>query len=260
MKTYVINLDRSTDRLAAFKRQAAGINLQFERVSAVDARELPEEQISRFEQIVPKSFRMSPGEFACLLSHQDVWQKVIDSGDAWAFVCEDDIHFKKSIRPFLENDEWLPVRAEVVNAFTCGKPTFYSKRHPFFFQGRSMFELKGWHPGTTGYFISAAGCQKLLHFRGKVCVPSDNYMFDPTLTMARQLTIYQLFPALCVANPAFDSLLDHGRAERKITNSFSFAYKLKREIKRPFVRLGKRMGQAIRNYEYGVIPYESDNG
>ena len=260
MKTYVINLDRSKDRLKAFRAQARWFNLNYERIPAVDARDLSEQDIARLEAIVPKSFRMSPGEFACLLSHQRTWQKIIESGDPWAFVCEDDIYFEKSIIPFLENDEWLPVRAEIVNAFTCGKPTFFSKRNPFSFQGRSMFELKGWHPGAAGYFISAAGCQKLLRFRGKVCVPSDNYMFDPTLTMARQLTIYQIFPALCLVNRDLDSLLDDGRAQIKITNPFPFAYKLRREIKRPFANIGRRLGGVIRNYEYGVIPYESDNG
>ena len=256
MKTYVINLDRSKDRLKAFRTLANLISLDFERSPATDAQDLSDYLVSEYQAIMPKRFRMSRGEIACLISHQTVWQKIIDSGDPWAFVCEDDVYFDKNIRPLLESDNWLPVPAEIVNAYTCGKRTFYSTKNAFSCRGYHMFELKGWHPGAVAYFISAAACQKLLRFRGVYSAPADNYIFDPTLPAAKALTIYQLYPALCLVNRSLDSLLDPSRAKNKAAHPFSLVYKWRRKALRPFRKIASRVSGFAHGYEYGKIPFD----
>jgi len=50
MKCYLINLDRSQDRLAWFVRATAGFDLDIVRIAAVDGRTLAQAEIARWSR------------------------------------------------------------------------------------------------------------------------------------------------------------------------------------------------------------------
>lgn len=86
---YVINLDRSPDRLKSITCELERENIKFERVSAVDGKKLTDEHIKRFctpfaEMFCPKNI------IACALSHKKVWKKIVKSGLEYGMVFEDD--------------------------------------------------------------------------------------------------------------------------------------------------------------------------
>ncbi len=86
MKVYLINLDRSPDRLNFFQSQADRLGLPFERISAVDGRRLTAEEL---RDAVSASYEFQPvnaGEIGLFQSHKRAWEKLIDSGEPHAAV------------------------------------------------------------------------------------------------------------------------------------------------------------------------------
>lgn len=92
---YVMNLDRSTDRLAQISAALRAAGLAFERIPAVDASELEpsiyervyDAQANRRNYLAP----LSPQEVACFLSHRRAWQTFLTTSDApFAAFLEDD--------------------------------------------------------------------------------------------------------------------------------------------------------------------------
>ena len=92
---YVINLDRSTDRLARISAALHAVGLAFERVPAIDASELDaaiservyDTQTNRRNYLAP----LSPQEVACFLSHRLAWQTFLSArNDPFAIFLEDD--------------------------------------------------------------------------------------------------------------------------------------------------------------------------
>ena len=112
MKTLVINLPQSTDRLRSLNEQLnAHPYLDVEVIEAVDGRRLsPEETDRAFDS---RRFRRHyhrnprPGEIGCTLSHQKAYRRIKETG-VNTLILEDDIHILRDMRNELkEVDEWL---------------------------------------------------------------------------------------------------------------------------------------------------------
>lgn len=94
LKTFVINLDDCVDRLAHVKTQLESINIEFERVAAIDFRgtspnEHPKYSSTRALDIMGRE--LSGGEVGCYASHLKAAQRFLDSGFEFGLVLEDDI-------------------------------------------------------------------------------------------------------------------------------------------------------------------------
>src|SRR5436853_557536 len=116
MKAYVINLDRSADRLAHMHDALGAIGLAFERIPAADGATLGADLVEDFRRnrIVAKPDGWLPGEVGCFLSHLDAWQRIAAGEDSWAAVFEDDIHLSPDLRPLLDSPDWIPPDADIV--------------------------------------------------------------------------------------------------------------------------------------------------
>lgn len=89
----VINLDRSTDRLAHITQEFARVGMAFERFRGVDRTGLPDSVKAYFCDASGRvASPLSPGEIGCYASHLAVWQRISagDYGPA-VLVCEDDM-------------------------------------------------------------------------------------------------------------------------------------------------------------------------
>jgi len=85
----VINLDRSTDRLATF--QANNPDLPIERVSATDGRQLDREACIR-SGLITGANEYAPGAIGIAASHAALWQACADGTEAF-HIAEDDAIF-----------------------------------------------------------------------------------------------------------------------------------------------------------------------
>lgn len=96
LDTYLINLDRSPDRLAAMQAQLDQMGLPFARVRGVDGAAdwdslSADIDIPRFERNVGR--RILKGEIGCYASHMAVWDRIIEADAPVALILEDDVVF-----------------------------------------------------------------------------------------------------------------------------------------------------------------------
>lgn len=87
---YLINLDRSPDRLACMSERLTAAGIAFERVAAVDGMALTE---TEFRQQTHENRYYKPlrrGEVGCQLSHLEAMRCLVSSGRGYALVLEDD--------------------------------------------------------------------------------------------------------------------------------------------------------------------------
>src|SRR6266567_5690573 len=151
MKTVLINLDRSPDRLKAFAEQARTAGISFERLPAVDGRDITN---------LPSG--LTGGQKGLFLSHRRAWADLVASREEWMAVFEDDVHLSAEASLFLCDDEWLPRDAHVIKIETFLKKTRLGPpRYPAP-GGRAIRKLINHHLGTAGYIISREGARRLI--------------------------------------------------------------------------------------------------
>lgn len=85
LTAYVINLDKSKDRLNLITKQCARENIKMQRFPAVDGRTL---DITSIDIIENK--KMDKGAIGCSLSHINLWKSVRNNRDKMFIVFEDD--------------------------------------------------------------------------------------------------------------------------------------------------------------------------
>lgn len=103
LSIYLINLDRSSDRLAHAEKEFAQKQLSFERFSAIDGKTLSEEHIATIHANQKWFMPLLPNEIACYMSHMDVLRHFVSHSDnEYALICEDDIILDDDIKEGLE--------------------------------------------------------------------------------------------------------------------------------------------------------------
>lgn len=88
MKTFIINLDSSTDRRAAIAAQCQTAGLHYEFVRAVNGKQLSDEELAQHTHALNYAFK--PGEIGCALSHISIYKKIIREKIPQALILEDD--------------------------------------------------------------------------------------------------------------------------------------------------------------------------
>lgn len=124
MKTLIINLPESTDRLSALTdRLKDHPYMETDVVEAVDGRRMsPEERdaafdIPRFTALYRREPR--PGEIGCTLSHQKAYRRVASEGEN-TLIIEDDIYPVRDFSSELEEiDSWLSVPRPRIAVVGC---------------------------------------------------------------------------------------------------------------------------------------------
>ncbi len=95
MKAYLINLARSTERLASADAQLRAAGIAYERIEAVDGRALGWGKlchaVSRYRFALVTGHSPSLGEVGCTLSHNLALRRLVESGESMALIFEDDV-------------------------------------------------------------------------------------------------------------------------------------------------------------------------
>ena len=92
LKVFVINLKRRPDRLAEITAVLAPLGISFERIEAVDGKDFKHRhQHQIWLSWLFNGFKfMLRGATACMMSHRNVWQRIVDEKIPVALVLEDD--------------------------------------------------------------------------------------------------------------------------------------------------------------------------
>lgn len=105
MHIVYINLDRHHERRIRMDALLQG--LPFQRLAAVDGTRLPE-----------TSSPLSPFEIACLESHRQAAQLLVDSDAAHVCILEDDVHLGNEFAEFICDESWIPSGVDIIKLET----------------------------------------------------------------------------------------------------------------------------------------------
>jgi glycosyl transferase family 25 len=205
MQLYLINLERSPDRLEWILGRLEQLAICPIRVPAVDGKQLSKEELAKWECFRHPMFGMGPGEFACFLSHRKVWELIARGSDAWGFVAEDDIHISENLPKFLHGETWLPTDAEIVKAETVNQRVWLAHARTAEVFSHRLSVLKSYHGGSAAYFISRDKAKWLLQETESFCSIPDQVLFNFAMKTASVSKIYQIDPALAVQDWAHQS-------------------------------------------------------
>jgi glycosyl transferase family 25 len=204
----VINLASSTDRLAFQRRQLEKLSLPFERVEAVSVADMGEEECRRLSVAWERPLRCS--EVACFLSHQRVWQLVLDRNKP-ALVLEDDAVLSCCVPALLED---LSDRKEIdlVTLEVRGRKKLVGKTGPALACDSTLLPLYQDRTGAAGYLLWPEGARKLLA-EGERRGPA---LADALISTCYSLRAFQVEPAAIIQQ---DECSRHGLTCGQVTES-----------------------------------------
>lgn len=172
---FVISLVRDTERREAMTKELAGIDFQF--FDAVDGREL---DLSKYRNRmrsdwwrVMRGREMSPGMIGCFLSHYALWERLVETGTAYAVILEDDTrlddNFTVIVEKIMENaaaTEWDVVVLSMKRQYPIDRSL--ASLHGNWQLVRHRRRIGG---VTRGYLIRREAAEALLHYCWRIRAP-----------------------------------------------------------------------------------------
>lgn len=104
--TFVINLDKDTERMQFMHEQLTRLNIDYRRESAVLGKTYnpAPEEYNEAEAVKKGGHALLPGEIGCALSHAHVIQKVVAEKIPYTLVLEDDVELPVNFSKILERE------------------------------------------------------------------------------------------------------------------------------------------------------------
>ena len=173
LKTFVINLEKDTERMASIDRQLRQLGLVYERISAAYGKDLSvgerREVFSAFRWWCAMGRPVAPAEIGCALSHYNIYRRMTeDESLQYCCILEDDIALSQAFNSTLkEVERWIdPMKPQVV----------ILNDHQNAYGGLSV----GIHrsPGgtcTDGYVLTRVAARNLLDANLPIIVPCDTW-------------------------------------------------------------------------------------
>lgn len=199
IKSYLINLDKDTERLVFMMNNFDRLGIPVERFPAVDGRVFPAEQFEHFVAERPRNGTKTwmRGQMGCFLSHYGVWQKIAASNARFAAVFEDDVYLSPVLSQLLANDEWLPDDVDLVRLDTSTNRLLLGKTAAINAGARNFYRVQSTSWCTGGYLINRRTAQQLLALAPSEHHPSDVILYNfEQSAIARRMVILQSSPAL----------------------------------------------------------------
>lgn len=204
MESYLINLDRSPDRLNRMTDRLNSVGLRFQRVPAVDGRLLSQAEISEVNKPVVGAASMTPEEVGCFMSHRKCWERIAWGLDAYGGVFEDDMLIAKQAALFLGDDtSWIPRDADIIKIEAVPVRVWLSRSVSLLPGAFQLALLRSFSFGSGGYILSKPTAERLLALTRVFSDAVDHVKFNPACGIAGSLKSYQMLPALCVQTQCF---------------------------------------------------------
>ena len=177
MDIFVVNLDKSTQRLAEISKRLEQLDLPFTRVSAVYGASLTDDELNRhYNSALNKRVYRRPlaaAEIGCYLSHRNIWQTIVDDNLSMALILEDDAELGAQLPAALSAIENLGRPWDVIKLYEPQIKKPLARSIPLN-QDFSLCQYKKIPSTSTGYVVSLAGASKLLGAREMFGRPVDD--------------------------------------------------------------------------------------
>ena len=226
LATYLINLDRSRDRLEYSKLEFERYGMDFTRIQAIDGLDL---DIADYPQATRNAWAyhtpLSVNEVACYMSHLKALRSFLDSDATHGMILEDDFAFVEDpmpcLRSLMELDDW-----DIVKLYNWKKRRLKKYFTSFMTDQRKPYSLY-FNASTaicnTGQIFSRSGAEKFVakknHFYRPVDVELKHYW-------EQDLRIKSLCPPIITENKETQPLstIGHEKSEESLP---AFAWRMK---------------------------------
>jgi len=225
-KYYVINLDRSEERLRDISLQFSKQSLELERVVAVDGLSLNLESIADDIACRNEMGRsIQPGEVGCFLSHRRALEAFTLSKASYAVILEDDAVLEDgfserigALSSFLSDNSHLRVWAINLGPSDYKYTTLLTQIGKTELLRAHRFPML-----ATGILWTRVGALEILNDDGKVKYPYDNYL---RMKLTRGQFGLSTFPSL-ISSSNMDSEIDvrnnsEGRSHQNRSHLYFF--------------------------------------
>ncbi|MDB4322230.1 glycosyltransferase family 25 protein [bacterium] len=177
MNIFVVNLDKSTQRLAEMSQRLEQLSLPFTRVSAVYGASLTDDELNLHysSALNERVYRrpLSAAEIGCYLSHRNTWQTIVDGNLSMALILEDDAELGAQLPAALAVIENLERSWDIIKLYEPQIKKPLARSIPLN-QDFSLCQYKKIPSTSTGYMVSLAGASKLLGAREMFGRPVDD--------------------------------------------------------------------------------------
>lgn len=230
LHVFLINLDRSADRLARCAPILDGLGLSWERVPGIEGKRLSAARLGALNpHPAPHGewFRpLTPGEIGCFLSHLRCWQLIEERGLDCALVLEDDFNAHdvcslQTLQTLADSatgaHPWDVLKLTRLRRHTTLVGAVGSVGSAATVGGQGPTTPLALHSGGTGpedgtaYLVSRRGAAKLTPQREHLLRPVD---FELKHHWERDLTVYSASPDMFwqVGADIAQSVIGDGRA------------------------------------------------
>lgn len=234
MKAYLINLDRSHERLVLMEEQFQKVALPFVRVAAVDGKSITDGEFAGIKRNSGWKQPLTKSEIGCFLSHRKCLELIVQSGDKFGAVFEDDAKFSVNAQQFFMSDDWLTEQMDLVKLETHVRKVLTDEPAASVAGGYTVARLRSQHILSAGYIISAKCARMLLSEMNAAAAPMDHLLFTPSCGFFNKMAVFQVSPAVC-GQAGLESTLGGGR--NKEYKRPPVLQRIIRETKRPFMRI-----------------------
>lgn len=194
---YVINLNRSKDRMLRMHDQCLAQGLDYTRIEAVDGRALKRAELGDIVTDMCRGLCTS-SMLGCALSHMNVWKRIVSEGHSRALILEDDAELVPDFRArMVQALVDCPVDFDILLLgcfFLCSKNRDYEWPHKFLrmlIPHKLRKDSRVWGSvfvpeyfgGTHCYIVSLEGAKKLLRLLPKVGFHIDAQMNNQSLNV-----------------------------------------------------------------------------
>jgi glycosyl transferase, family 25 len=227
---FVLNLDRSADRMAWMTSQLAAFGMRYHRVAGIDGENADLDTAMRSLGVrigKPKGRRLARSEIACYLTHLTAIRQAIAQDCSAALILEDDAQILDDIPSVLDDfarfrDKPYILRLEPWHKAYWQVPVAKFARVDAFYTPDSFYFC-------TAYCLTRAAMERVIAQLTEISAPFDIEIYSPRRS---GLTALICSPALAAqSNGRFDSLIQTERKASKFSGQSPFK-RLKQRLRK----------------------------
>ncbi len=245
LNTFLINLDRSPERLQYMDELLKRRGLSYSRVSAVDGTVIDRPACASASLTMPK--------IGCFLSHRSIWELMVSEEIPVALVLEDDIEISPGLSQLIDNQQWLPGDDFIVKLDTTGTRVALTETEITVPTRRRLLKLNGQHLFTSGYIVSLSAAAKLLELSITLHDPVDVFLFDDCQRHRHASPVFQMVPAPIrqkmivedVAGTAFETTIPKDHILKPV-RKIALPAKVWRELRRVLRKTARAVAVMLR--------------
>jgi glycosyl transferase family 25 len=191
---YYINLSTRADRRQFMQEQFARLDIVAERIDAVTVDDVGEARMALHSD--PRNpWAMTRVEVACVMSHEKAWGHMLDAGQEFALVLEDDAVLGDGLRAFLDPTFSSGLRADLVKLETTYEQVRLGRAVRTLDGRFGVHQLLASHMGAAAYIISASMARRALADPRLPRMSADRYLFSRGGPVIPHRGLFQVAPA-----------------------------------------------------------------